>query len=157
MLPLPVDTTKDGIRELTPDEIRSVEHVFISTGNPLPDPQTSTFMGAVKGGKVIGFVVLQVKLHAEPWWIEEGHSDIFKSLVKGAEQIILNRCGPQWVYAFTPAGRVTQLAASMGMQQEPWCVMSKLLVPDTPSKQEIGELVVPQLDLDLAPTEGGVQ
>lgn len=143
LLPKPVIETpnRDGVRELTQDEIKTVEHVFTATGNPLPDPQISTFVGAVKDGKVVGFLVLQVKLHAEPMWIEEGHSDVFTPIVHAAERTILSKAGPQFVYLFAPAGRVSQLAQSMGMQLEPWNVLSKLVQPDVPSKQPVDVLV----------------
>lgn len=134
MLTTPEPQSRDGYRELTTSEIKSVESVFTDTGNPLPDPAISTFIGCVKDGKVVGFLVLQVKLHAEPMWIEEGHSDVFTGIVRAAEKTIIGRAGPQWVYLFAPAGRVSQLAQHMGMQLEPWCVLSKLVQPDVPNK-----------------------
>ena len=133
---LPPTEPQSGIsyRELTPEEIKSVEPIFTATGNPLPDPGISTFVGAVENGKVIGFLVLQVKLHAQPMWIEEGHSQIFSPLVAEAERTILKKAGPQWVYLFVPAGRLSQLAQSMGMGLEPWNVLSKLVQPEIPKK-----------------------
>ena len=152
MLPPPTPDTPpsvDGIRELTAEEIQSVEHIFRAAGTSLPDPSISTFVGAVKAGKVIGFIVLQLKLHAEPMWIEDGNSSIFQSLVKAAERVIITRTGPQWVYLFTPAGKITQLAQAMGCQLEPWCVMSKLVAPELPGK--------PIPFLADTPVEGAVQ
>ena len=121
-------------RELTPTEIATVEHVFMAAGAVLPDPRFSTFVGAVQGDKVLGFIVLQLRLHAEPMWIEGGHSDLFQPIIKQAEATVLARSGPQWVYLFTPAGRTTQLAASMGCKLEPWCVMSKLVTHEVPNQ-----------------------
>ena len=136
---LPPTEPQSGIsyRELTPEEIKSVEPIFTATGNPLPDPGISTFVGAIENGKVIGFLVLQVKLHAEPMWIEQGHSEVFSSLVATAERTILKKTGPQYVYLFAPAGRISQLAQSMGMQLEPFCVLSKLVMPEAPSRPVI--------------------
>ena len=132
---LPPPSKPEGseeIRVLTAEEIQTVEPVFKATGNSLPDPTTSCFVGAVRDGKVLGFIVLQVKLHAEPMWIEEGHSDLFLPIAKAAESVIITRTGGAWVYLFAPAGRISQLAQSMGMQIEPYVVMSKLVVRDTP-------------------------
>lgn len=120
------------IRELTPEEIQSVKYVFDAVNQPIPVP--STFIGAVENGKVLGFLVLQVKAHAEPMWIEPGHSELFKPIVAEAEKTILKKCGPTWIYLFAPAGRVSQLAQSMGMQLEPWNVLSKLIMPEAPAK-----------------------
>lgn len=121
-------------RELTTEEIASLRPVFLEAKAEMPDPAVSTFVGAVEDGKVIGFLVLQAKLHAEPMWIEPGRSEIFKPLVAATEEVILRKTGPQWVYLFSPAGRVSQLAQSMGMQLEPWCVMTKLVQPPAPSR-----------------------
>jgi len=141
---LPPTEPQSGIsyRELTPDEIKSVEPIFTATGNPLPDPAISTFVGAVENGKVIGFLVLQVKLHAQPMWIEEGHSQIFSPLVAEAERTVLRKAGPQWIYCFTPAGKLSQLAQAAGMSMEPWVVHSKLVQLEAPSKIGIDLLPV---------------
>ena len=152
MLPLPetlnLDSpaSSDGIRVLSSEEIKSVEHIFLSSGNALPDPAVSQFIGAVKDGKVVAFLVLQLKLHAEPMWISEGNSQLFLPLVRAAEKIILNKVGPQWVYLFAPAGRVAQLATSIGMQVEPYVIMSKLVTPELPTK--------PAMDLGMNISDG---
>lgn len=140
-------------RELTPEEIKSVEPVFAATGNPLPDPGISTFVGAVEDGKVVGFLVLQVKLHAQPMWIEDGKSQVFAPLVAEAERTILKKAGPTWVYLFAPAGRLSQLAQSMGLGLEPWNVLSKLVQPETPAKISVDMLPM----VDQQPESGSVQ
>lgn len=138
-------TDDDGYqyRELTQEEIATLEPIFKAAGTGLPDPRSSNFVGAIKGGKVVGFLVLQAKIHAEPMWIEEGHSSIFSSLAKAAEDTIIKRVGAAWVYLFAPAGRITQLAQNMGMQLEPWCVLSKLVQQAAPVKTAV----------DLSPLE----
>lgn len=129
-------------RELTESEIASVEHIFAETGNPLPDPAISTFVGAVDpDGKVLAFLVLQLKLHAQPLWIADGHSALLTSLVAEAERTILRKTGAaQWVYLFAPAGRLAQLGQAMGMGLEPWVVLSKLVLPEVPAQGPV-ELV----------------
>lgn len=120
--------SKIEYRELTPDEVASLIPIFQGQDAVFPRPEYSRFVGAVEGGKVIGFIVLQIQLHAEPMWIEEGRASIFKGLITEAEKTILRTSGPQLVYVFAPAGRVSQMATSMGMQLEPWVVLSKLVV-----------------------------
>jgi hypothetical protein len=134
--PTPIQIPEE-IRVLTEAEIKSVEHIFLANGNHLPDPSVSTFIGTVKDGEVIAFIVVQLKLHAEPMWIKDGHSELFKSLASAAERFILQRCGPQYVYVFTPAGRISQLAQAMGMQMEPYIIHSKLVMPEAPAKPSI--------------------
>jgi hypothetical protein len=124
----------DEIRIMTPEEIALEEPIFAATGNPLPHPSSSVFFGVFRGGKRVAFVVLQTRVHVEPLYIEEGHSAVLPSLLKYVEEYILRQAGPMWVYAFTPAGRITQLARSFGMQMEPWVVMSKLVMPTVPAK-----------------------
>ncbi len=122
-------------RALTPDEIQAnVFPDYAASGNSLPDPGISTFIGAIQGSKVIAYLCLQVKLHAQPLVIRPGHQAVLGSLVRAAEDHILRTAGPTWVYLFTPAGKLTQLAQSMGMQLEPWCVMSKLVQPEPPPR-----------------------
>ena len=136
LLPPPIMPTDSPleVRELTPQEILTLAPIFKDSGTELPPPNISTFIGAVEDGKVIGFLVLQLKLHAEPMWIEEGRSELFKSLINKARGTILAKAGPQWVYTFTPAGRISQMAQSMGMQMEPWIVHSMLVMPEVPPK-----------------------
>lgn len=125
------------IRELTPEEVQSVAHVFAATGVPVPDLGSATFVGAVQDGKVLGFLVLQARIHAEPLWIEPGQQALFLPIVKETERVLLKKAGPQWVYLFAPAGKVAQMAASQGMQLEPWCVYSKLVAPELPKRPSI--------------------
>jgi hypothetical protein len=119
---------------MTPAEVALEEPIFVENGSSLPDPATSVFLGVFRNGQRVAFLVLQLKLHAEPLYVEPGHSAVFAPLVKAAEDYILANAGPQWVYLFAPAGRISQLAASMGMQMEPFVVMSKLVAPPIPSK-----------------------
>lgn len=142
MLPPPAPTEeseskKDDIRELTREEI--LEYCgpkYKSVGVALPDPKMSTFMGVIRGGKVVAALGLQLMLHAEPLMIDEGFSGCLTALVGATEKHVLAKAGPQWVYLMAPAGKMTQLAQSMGMKLEPWCVLSKLIIPEVviPSK-----------------------
>lgn len=119
------------VRELTADEVQSqIRPLFESNGARLPDPAISTFIGAVRDGKVVGFLCLQAVLHAEPMWIADGESAIFSRIVSEAERSILAKCGPQNVFLFAPAGRISQLAQLCGMAVEPWVVLSKFVKPD---------------------------
>lgn len=147
-------TSKNGVRVLTPEEIETVKPIFESKGVGLPNPANSVFVGMVEDGKVIAFLVLQIKLHAEPMWIAEGRSNLFKTLVAEAEKYILQQSGPQWVYLFAPAGRISQLAQSMGMQLEPWNVLSKLIVHEVPEKSIVDLSSMPLGD---SPSEEVIQ
>jgi len=150
MLPPPITPTQpegDCERELTPEEIQQyVKPGYDATNNPLPDPAISTFVGVIRGGRVVASIGLQLKLHAQPLQIEDGHANVLPALVKAAERIILQRTGPQWVYLFSPAGRLAQIASAMGMQLEPWCVMSKLVTYPEPSRMVVDD--VPPLVVD---------
>ena len=154
MLPVEDPRPSDDVRELTPEEIKKyVEPGYLATNNSLPDPRTSTFVGVIREGRVVASLGLQVKLHAQPLQIEDGYASVLPALVRGAEDLILKRTGPQWVYLFAPAGKLAQIASCFGMQLEPWVVMSKLVMPEAPAKQPI-ELVPPLEDVQA---EGDVQ
>ncbi len=120
------------IRELTPEEVQSVAYIFADNGSVIP--QFATFVGAVENDKVLGFIVLQPKLHAEPMWIAPGQSQLFQAIVNEAEKTVLRKAGPQWVYLFAPAGKISQLATAMGMGIEPFVVMSKMVTSDLPPR-----------------------
>ncbi len=150
MLPPPITPTQpegDCERELTPEEIQQyVKPGYDATNNPLPDPAISTFVGVIRGGRVVASIGLQLKLHAQPLQIEDGHANVLPALVEAAERIILQRAGPQWIYLFSPAGRLAQIAQHMGMGLEPWCVMSKLVTYPEPSRVVVDE--VPSLTVE---------
>jgi hypothetical protein len=137
MLPLPVDALPElEIRELTLDERDLIKPVFQVQNTEMPDPRYSTILGVIRKGKIVGFGVLQLKLHAEPVYLEDGESGQFIPLVSAMEKTALQKCGPCWVYLFAPAGRVTKLAQTMGLQLEPWCVLSKLVTPEAPPRSD---------------------
>lgn len=146
LLPLPKPPAPEmEIREMTPEEVLELKPIFEQRGGALPDPSISSFIGVFKRGTRVAFLCLQLKLHAQPLMIEEGHSEVFKPLISEVEKFILKKCGPQWVYTFTPAGKLTQLAQAMGMQLEPWCVMSKLVVPEAPPKDVTVTFDIPEM------------
>jgi len=137
------------VRPLTPEEIQEfVAPIYEQTGNSLPHPNESVFLGVIEGGACLGFLCLQIRLHAEPLWISPGHSQIVTSLVSAAEKYILENSASQWVYLFAPAGRIGQLASSLGMQLEPWNVYSKLVQRETPQAV---------IELPALKTVGGIQ
>jgi hypothetical protein len=129
-------------RPLTTEEIASLRPIFEAQGVGLP---SGIYMGAVEGSRVIGFLVLQLKLHSEPMWIEPGRSQIFHALVGAAENYILANSGPTWVYLFAPEGRVSELAEAMGMTRNDEQIYYKLIERPTPPR--------PFVDLQPIPVE----
>src|SRR3954463_4159972 len=81
------------VRLLTPEEIQTLIPIFEGAGSTLPNPAISQIVGCVENGEVIAFLVLELKLHAEPMWIKEGHSNLLPALVKEVETVIITRCG----------------------------------------------------------------
>lgn len=122
-------------RLLEPSEVQTLAPTFEANGVSLPNLNTSAVVGALRDGKVVGFLVLQLCLHAEPMWIEPGHSTVFPGLVQVAEQTVLERVGACNVFLFAPAGRVAQMAQAVGMRVEPWVVLSKFVGGDTEGQQ----------------------
>lgn len=124
------------VRVLTADEVESLRPIFAEQKAVFPNPQYSFFVGAVEpGGRVVAFLCFQLQLHAEPMHIEHPHEAVFQRLVDIGEKLLLERVGPCLVYTFTPAGKITKLAAAAGMQLEPWNVMSKIVT--TPEKERV--------------------
>ena len=58
-------------RWLTPEEIQTLEPIFIENGGDLPDLKFSAFVGALTDeGQIVGFHALQLVPHAEPMWVD---------------------------------------------------------------------------------------
>ena len=113
------------VRELSPEEIKSLAPHFQERGVPLPDPAFSTFVGAVCDGRVVAFQCLQLRLHAEPMLIEPGYAHLFLPLCRKSEDLILSKCGQQEVLILVEPGRVEELAKAMGMVPQSYIVMTK--------------------------------
>lgn len=130
------DNKELDVRLLTEDEVESLRPAFADADAIFPNPAVSFFVGAVEpGGRVVAFLCFQLQVHAEPMKIDHPHEAVFKRLIDVGEKALLDRIGPCLVYAFTPAGKVTQLAAAAGMKLEPWNVMSKIVY--TPEKEVV--------------------
>jgi hypothetical protein len=118
-----------SVRLLTPEEVSSLAPIFASEGATMPAAEHSFVVGSVaEDGHVVAFLVIQLKVHAEPMWIEHGHERLFQSLVGCAERTISERAqGGCEVFLFAPAGKIARLAALSGMRPEPWTVWSKFI------------------------------
>jgi hypothetical protein len=127
MLPPPGGNGPE-IRQLTPEEYASLAPRFESRGFPLPTTATAT--GIFDQGKMVGYQVIQVRLHAQPTEIDQGYSHLFSALCRKSEEVILQSCGPSWVYVFVEPGDMEKLVQSRGLVQEPWTVYSKLISGD---------------------------
>lgn len=154
------DPGRTSFRSLSSDEIaREVAPDFLRTGNPLPDPSVSRIIGAFHpDGALAAYLVLQVKLHAQPLVIRPGAQSVLPGLVRAAEAHILATVGPQWVYLFAPAGRLSALAQTMGMQLEPWVVLSKLVqneqtLPEKPALKITEQELSDYPGVELAPPQ----
>lgn len=147
MLPLPGPAGPE-IRPLTPEEYLSLAPRFTERGHPLPDPSVATGVGIFDDGKMVGYQVLQLRLHAQPTEIEPGYSHLFSALCRKSEQVVTERVGSAWVYVFVEPGDMEKLAESRGLTREPWIVYSKLVshetgitlmpVPEVVAEAEIG-------------------
>lgn len=113
------------VRILTQEEVQSLAPIFAEHGDVLPDPSTSFFVGSVADGKVVGFIAVQLKIHAEPMWLDSGAEHLFRPLVREVERVIVERCGSAEVYLFAPEGKITRLAEIAGMEKMPFNAMVK--------------------------------
>lgn len=127
MLPLP-GPPQPEIRQLTAEEYLSLAPRFEGRGHQLPSPDVATAVGIFDDGKIVGYQVLQLRLHVQPTEIDEGYANLFTALCRKSEETIFAKCGPTWAYLFVePDTDLHKLAASRGMTDEPWVVMSKLV------------------------------
>jgi hypothetical protein len=105
-----------SVRILTEAEIATLEPTFAEHGVLLPDPSSSFIVGSVDQGQVVAFLVVQLRIHAEPMWIKPGHQSLFSSLVHVTEKLLAERAAPCDVFLFAPAGKVSTLAEKAGMR-----------------------------------------
>lgn len=154
LLPLPEDAAGDSLdpdslmlpgetivaaeaRLLTPEEIQSIVPVFAEYGAPMPDPATSFIVGEVVREEVVSFLVVQLKVHAQPLWIKPGHEASFRKIARVAERTCMERTGGGFeVYVFAEPGKIAKMAESLGMKKEPWGVYSRFLPKVEPEPQE---------------------
>lgn len=130
----PAPPTPDGYYILSSEQVQTLEPIFKEHGQSLPNPGTCTFFGYVKDKEVVAFLVLQIRLCAEPMWVKPGHSDVFMGLASRAEQALLDQSGPQWVYLHTSQPKVGVLATKLGFEEQPDKVYAKLVQPKMPNR-----------------------
>ena len=152
-----VQAVSSPVRLLTEEEVQSLAPVFAENGSPLPDPSTSFLIGTVDAGtrEVTSFLVVQLRVHAEPMWIKPGHEAAFRGLVHTAERIIQERTGGGCdVFLFAPAGKIARMAEVAGMRTEPWVVYSKTIpLLEQPAPQTARAKRVPVWQRDSAAKE----
>lgn len=141
------------VRLLTSEEIQTLAPVFAEAGQNLPPAEHSFVLGSVApDGHVVAFLVVQLRVHAEPMWIEKGYESLFRSLVHRAEQTIAEKVpGGCDVFLFAPAGKVSMLASKAGMRLEPWTVWSKhvdgmIQITDEEMERYPGETLPPKVE-----------
>ncbi len=125
-----------------------MQPIFAREGGELPPPEHSFFLGSTApDGHVVAFLVVQLRVHAEPVWVEKGHESVVMSLVHAAEQTISEKVpGGCDVFLFAPAGRVSTLVAKAGMRLEPWAVWSKHVDGVVPVQPEVDPIIeVPEV------------
>ena len=133
------------MRLLTPEEIESLRPIFEAEGGIIPDPAHSFFLGPpAADGHVPSFMVVQLRVHAEPMWIEKGNERLFLPLIHATEQMIAEKVpGGCDVFLFAPAGKVSMLASKAGMRLEPWTVWSKHIegmAASEPDPEKVGPI-----------------
>lgn len=127
------------VRELTLEERKKLEPLFADRGVEMPNPATSTIIGAVdrETGEVSNnFIVGQLMLHAEPLHLEPGCGHLFRPLARSLYDKIAEKVGTVDVFLFAPDGKVSQMAESMGMNREPWNVYSTTVYGNAPEQKD---------------------
>lgn len=144
----PIADPQYQIRLLTHDEVLSLEPEFAATGNPLPDPATSSFVGVIADNRIVAWQCVQLRLHVDPVRVDSQHARVYRSLIHETKKIIEERTsGPVDVYVFAPLGsNQGKLAEHEGMQKEPWAVYSKRLM---------GTFVAPVVEEAFDPADYG--
>lgn len=80
--------TETVIRKLDLAEWEQLSPIFQERNDELPDPNLATILAAFKDGKIVSFIVLQLKLHCEPIYVMPDHSDTFLPLINNAKVFI---------------------------------------------------------------------
>lgn len=134
VMPVKRARMRHTVRELTVEECKLLEPIFHAQGVELPDPATSTIIGAIdQDGKVTeNFIVGQLRLHTEPLVLQPGCEHLFRPLARALYDKIATSVGTVDVYLFAPDGKVAQMAEVMGMDKEPWAVYSTRVYGNAP-------------------------
>lgn len=86
-----------------------------------PDPGTSVVVVAEEDGQIVGFLTLQLILHAEPLWVSDSckTKTVISRLIGEALRFFPN---PKYVFANTKNAKVARLLTRLGFTQLPWLV-----------------------------------
>lgn len=121
-------TVEITYRMLRPDEWPKVEPIFIEHGGPqsLPCPEASAILVAEEQGGIVGFLVIQPVVHAEPVWVREDHrgNGIARKLFSEVDDF-MKGIGIKAYYTFSTETIVERLAQGNGMSLLPWKVWMK--------------------------------
>lgn len=120
-------------RVLTLDEIKEfIEPIFTKNAALIPSPESSFFFGAVRDGRVLGWITVQSVIHVEPMYVEPGESALLPRIVSGAKDEVFRVLGQCKVYLTAEDDRVIRLAEYIGMTREPGVAMTMWVDPAMP-------------------------
>jgi RimJ/RimL family protein N-acetyltransferase len=100
------------IRWLTEEEFNLIAELFILNGSQPPHPDHSRIVGAIHGGRVVGFMVLQFIPHTEPTWIADGYQG--QGLWEKMAQLLESYIGATPVYCTVPDDRTRHMVEKFG-------------------------------------------
>lgn len=113
-------------RLLTPEEVLTLAPVFASYGVDTPSPELSAVAGAIEGGVIVGFHVLQLVPHAEPIWISPEHRGKvdWRKLNEQLEAPFAAVQAGEF-YTFSDSPRVAAMLKKVGYEEMPYKVWRK--------------------------------
>lgn len=113
-------------KELT--DWRTVEAEFKRRGVVAPSKTSARVFAAIENDEVVGFLVVQLVVHAEPIWIHEDYRGKvnWQKLVRMGEDFLGRNTGREY-YAFAPNDHIEAMCEIVGMEKMLWIVYRKKL------------------------------
>ena len=115
-----------NIRVLAAEEWDKLKPIFAEYTAPVPRPEVATAIVAEnEAGEIVGLLMLQLTLHAEPLWIrgDQQHNGLWRDLHHEMEVQFAKTGGTY--YAFAPRGGMAKITEAVGMEKLPWIVYKK--------------------------------
>jgi hypothetical protein len=123
--PVQAPSAATAYRLLRHDEWDRIAPIFEQQGHVVPHPEIANVAIAESAdGQILGFLMLQMVLHAEPLWIDESERGkvSWKRLLGVLESLFE---GPSCYYVFAPDEHVARMAEAVGMEKLPYAVFQK--------------------------------
>jgi hypothetical protein len=111
--------TETTYRLLPSEEWERLKPIFQQNGAAMPRPEIATAAIAEQRGEIVGMLIMQYAIHAEPLWIKESERGkvSWKKLLNDVAALLPKGSA---FYVFAPNEQIAHMARASGMEELAW-------------------------------------